>query len=293
MSNDNTKKQHYVPRAYLRFFSEKKKSDYYINVFDKRTNRNFKTNIENIASQTYFYEIKGKQKNYWEKYYNELETITPIIFKGIIAASKLLEDETKIINNYYKNELCKIIHSQLLMTNKSRIYFDEIGKNVVNKMLDTLIFYNKDILTNNHIKLLEKYRSNLDFIHESELDHFNTRELQIKTKEHMKNRTWILYKNINYKTHPFITSDNPVFYINHTNKKVGFGDNGIAKKETIIGFSISPELLLVLYPKYSWYLFIKDLADSLIYLDDINFVKKINEFQLKQCDNQIYSIKNI
>lgn len=293
MNKYNTKNQHFVPRTYLRFFSSPKKEKYHINVFDKVTGKHFNANIENIASQTYFYEIKGKEKNYWENYYNGIETIIPIVFKGIISASNLSEDKSKVINNYYKNEMCKIIHSQLLRTNSSRIYFDELGKNIVNEVLDTVLLYNKELLTSEHIAIIENYRNNLDFIHEVALDNFNSTKLQNKTKVHLKNRTWILYKNINYKDHPFITSDNPVFYVNADNKEVGFGVNGIGRKDTIIGLSISPEFLLVLYPKYSWYIFIQELSDNLIYLDDIEFVERINDYQLKQCDKQIYSINKI
>lgn len=67
MSKD-TKNQHVVPRAYLRFFASKRKKEYYIDVFDKKLNKQFNDIIFNVSSQRYFYELKvcqiiiGKRK---------------------------------------------------------------------------------------------------------------------------------------------------------------------------------------------------------------------------------------
>ena len=49
MSKD-TKNQHVVPRAYLRFFASKRKKEYYIDVFDKKLNKQFNDIIFNVSS---------------------------------------------------------------------------------------------------------------------------------------------------------------------------------------------------------------------------------------------------
>ena len=98
MSKDYTRNQHFVPRAYLRFFSYKKKNEYYVKVFDKKINKSFESNINNIASFNNFYEVYDHSKNHWENYYSHIESILPIIFNNLIISSKLLPNESKIIN---------------------------------------------------------------------------------------------------------------------------------------------------------------------------------------------------
>ena len=45
MSKDYTRNQHFVPRAYLRFFSYKKKNEYYVKVFDKKINKDYLSSV--------------------------------------------------------------------------------------------------------------------------------------------------------------------------------------------------------------------------------------------------------
>ena len=68
MSKD-TKNQHIVPRAYLRYFANQNKKGYYVNVIDKNRVEPFKSNIFNVASHRYFYEVEGLPDNYWKNFY--------------------------------------------------------------------------------------------------------------------------------------------------------------------------------------------------------------------------------
>ncbi len=46
------------------------------------------TNIENIVSCKYFYEVNSKSENYWEEFYcKNIESLLPKIFTNIISAS--------------------------------------------------------------------------------------------------------------------------------------------------------------------------------------------------------------
>lgn len=49
--------QHYVPRAYLKNFAEKKGKEFFVDVFDKNDSRYFKTNIKNICSEVDLYTL--------------------------------------------------------------------------------------------------------------------------------------------------------------------------------------------------------------------------------------------
>lgn len=289
MSSDYTKNQHFVPRAYLRFFSYKKKHAHYIKVFDKKINKVFESNINNIASFNNFYEVADNSKNYWEKHYNSIESILPNTFNNLIVTARLLPDQSKIVNEYIKSNLCDIIHTQLLRTRSARLYFDELGNNIINNMLNQTEMALEGLLTAEHINVLNKYRGNLDFIHSIELDKFNDEKFVKMCQAYLKNRVWIVYKNINSKNHPFITSDNPIVYYNYITRKTGFGNNGLARRETIIIYPLNKELLLVLYPNHLLFGGIKLLSDKLVYLNDISYVMKINKLQYIQSYRQIYS----
>lgn len=62
---------------------------------------------------------------------------------------------------------------QLLRTRNARLYFDELGKNVTNNMIDKIEEVLNRLLTEEHLITLNKYRNNLDFIRSVELDKFN------------------------------------------------------------------------------------------------------------------------
>jgi hypothetical protein len=48
------KNQHYVPQAYLRRFAPDQRQVW---VYDKQDGRVFRTDVRNVASETYFYDI--------------------------------------------------------------------------------------------------------------------------------------------------------------------------------------------------------------------------------------------
>ena len=79
------KRQHYVPKFYLRQFSNFKDNEYLLVAYNKESQRPFNVNIENIALENYFYSL------------DEEETIEKLFssFEGDfnIALTKLLENE--------------------------------------------------------------------------------------------------------------------------------------------------------------------------------------------------------
>jgi len=65
---------HYVPKFYLKQFSTIKKKEYHIYTLDKYTMRHFKTNINNVACEDYFYDIiKGKPDYFYKEFLNILK----------------------------------------------------------------------------------------------------------------------------------------------------------------------------------------------------------------------------
>lgn len=288
MSSDYTKNQHFVPRAYLKFFSKRKKNDFYINVYDKVTNKSFNSNINNIASKNNFYETSELEKNDIEKSFHDIESQIPNIINNIMIASNIMPNNSCILNECLKNSLSVMIYSQMFRTRRAQIYFDKLGIEVTNEVVEnTLIKYNNE-LTDENILVITKYANDLDFIRSVEFTEFKSKKLINKCKYFLKERIWVVYKIPNNSELSLITSDNPVIYYNFLTKEIGFGNNGIARKETIIIFPLTPKIVLVLYPPDMYFGAMKKYSNKLHYLFDDRFINKLNEYQRKQSHRQIY-----
>lgn len=288
MSKD-TKNQHVVPRAYLRFFASKRKKEYYIDVFDKKLNKQFNDIIFNVSSQRYFYEVESLPDNYWEKEYNKIESKITLIFNNIITASNLLCDKSTVLNDFFKDVLCEMLISQVLRTMNAREYFDKIGKNLSFNMISEIEKNLNNVLNEEHLKVLEKYKDNDDFVHQVELERFNNKRFMLKCARYLKDKVWVIYKNTN-KHNPFVSSDNPVIFYNYLNRNIGFGYNGLSKSETIIFYPLTRNLLLALYPSHLLFNGITTIANKIIHIHEDSFVTKINNLQYHNCYRQVYFI---
>ncbi len=49
--------QHYVPRLYLKNFSEERGNEYFVDVYEKESKRTFNTNIKNICAEKNLYTL--------------------------------------------------------------------------------------------------------------------------------------------------------------------------------------------------------------------------------------------
>lgn len=283
------KNQHYVPKAYLRFFSRKSKDDYYIAVMDKNKDKPFMTNIENIASCKYFYEVNSKPENYWEEFYcKNIESSLPKIFNNIISASTISQNNATILNTMLKKEMSKIIFSQISRTRKAREFYDEIGNDIKMQIINGIYKEFDNILSKQHKEVLEKIRNDSDLVRDMELDTINSDRLLTKSTYYLMDRIWVIYKNLNYKKCPFITSDHPVVYYNLLNNKTNLQSNGIALDSTIIQYPINRELLLVLYPRKMYFGGLQKFDNKIVFIKEDAFVLKVDKLQYEQCYKQAY-----
>jgi hypothetical protein len=78
-----TKKQHYVPRLYLRQFADPPGSDK-VWVYDKGTGKRFQTNVERIAHENYFMDPSGNLEQPFEKMFGVFESLFDPVLKIII-----------------------------------------------------------------------------------------------------------------------------------------------------------------------------------------------------------------
>lgn len=143
--------QHFVPRCYLKNFSDKVAKDYFVNVFDKLKNKHFRTNIKNICSETNLYTLDEDNEINQdllavEKLYSDF--IEPMYLRAyeilidnnrfeisekerieiIIGALHLYMRNPRILNRillYNRIEISKAYDNAILKNSKGMTYMDE------------------------------------------------------------------------------------------------------------------------------------------------------------------------
>lgn len=96
MATDLVKRQHFVPRTYLKYFGEQKGDEFYIEVLpaqETEVNKIFNSNIKNVALEKHLYTLPGEtneQKMAIESFYSqELEAHYDTIYKILTDPNKI------------------------------------------------------------------------------------------------------------------------------------------------------------------------------------------------------------
>lgn len=101
INSQQVKLQHYVPQFHLRNFTIKKRKNHLLYCIDRLEEREFRTNVRNIAGENYFYEGKGEQE--LEKDLSLLESQSSRIIRTIIKKQKLSvlsQEDREILASY-------------------------------------------------------------------------------------------------------------------------------------------------------------------------------------------------
>jgi hypothetical protein len=134
---DEVKLAHYVPRCYLKSFSNEKRICVY---FKDKILFLENQNIEKIAAEKYFYDFTDTEindfkkyipdfhKQYIEKLYsNNVEIVlSEIIQKLLMAIPKNIMNKNIYLNNNLKEEIAYLIVFQLFRTKKYRNFLQSI-----------------------------------------------------------------------------------------------------------------------------------------------------------------------
>ena len=123
-----TKKQHYVPRFYLKNFAIKKKSgEYLINCFNKESGKAFKENVMQVAMEKYFYDkneppeienflakIEGYHANIYNKIINKksIESLTRYE-QAIMSHYILIQNERTRSARVRNSQIVKLVYKDL------------------------------------------------------------------------------------------------------------------------------------------------------------------------------------
>lgn len=297
----DTKKEHYVPRCYLKnFILENDK----VKVFDKFKLQQREQRIMDIAMENYFYDIKiDELVQKAEK--EEQEKIKSDLLQ--IAGVDKWEDFLNIVDTKYieKEFYCKLedIYSILLTRIIQKSYngndwvikncnaFSDTEKTMMSlfiaiQIIRTKSFRNNinDIITKTYQTLA--YKSQMsdedalpkeafectvspDFVKLQHSSMILNDDIAIKMAETLYNHIWIMY--VNKTDYPFYTSDNPVVTIPHKRDKYisygGFNSEGVE-----VAFPISSNLLLAMYEKTYYEKFLTDgRFMALTSKDDIDY----------------------
>lgn len=219
------KVQHYVPQFVLRQFVERKNQ---IWVFDKATDKKFRTNVRNIAGETGFYDFDmGGIKFSYEPSLTELETDASHIIKKLIRTESLSElvDEERLT-------LSRFLAVQFLRTRQWRDTFDSVTEQLT--------------------KALEERGATEEFLAQLKSESpESTKDTHMRALrcagEHASfflHKVWVLLKAP--KKNPFWISDNPISLQNMNDYKP-YGNLGLGVKGIEIYFPISRHLSLAMW----------------------------------------------
>lgn len=236
--NNMTRKQHYVPKFYLRYFTDDDK----IYVFDCKKNKFFQSQPKDICMMDYLYESEWENAdsrlgkyilpNSIEKSYSRLESESANVCNKIIKRCNLYNHrihgvcsikEKKILLNFIVNLVLRNPYT-MEMNN-----IDDISDLDGNDEIDT------------YIRLLDGmgWRGGESFIRAAS----RWCNLNVESKYSLQRLLFDEIKDLNYV---FLKSDKPLFIT--SSFPVVFGtDHSIKdKNKTMIGFPVSPHIYMMI-----------------------------------------------
>lgn len=287
------KKQHYVPQTYLKNFGTGKNGTG-LYVLSKCAHKVYPSQVGDTAAERHFYTLNNVEDKYaWEKMYaNSVEPSLANLLKSIRqkCENALVQNQSIVISSEEKTELSINMIIQLLRGKRTRKY----QKKTYNRLLPTVFLEAK-----NHFPNVSEDTINRAYANFFEQDkYFKEISMQTSLNENSIKKfasllnayTFILYRS--NKKYPFITSDNPVMFVNSLTQNVTPFSNGLLNSSTIVYFPISPQLLLGAYNPYfaDGALMDRDCSLEILNVEkEKGFIKTHNKKQVEQSDEYVYS----
>lgn len=254
-----TKKHHYVPRFYLKYFSSK-------------PNR---INIYNIPQRLFIEDAGLKDQCYKNKFYGDeynlenlfgsLESYNANIFQNIICNERLPLNKTAEYAN-----LLTFIATQLLRTAKSAEKINTHIDSLTKKLFEDDPAFQEMHLEKYKIGIKDPIFFSLSF---TPLMIFGLSDLAFH-----------LVFSGNHRF--FITSDSPIVKYNQFSQSAkGFGKTGIVNKGLQIFYPLSPHYMLILYDKDIYHP--TDGKNISHYVNDKD-IMSLNFLQFMEADDNIF-----
>lgn len=291
MAVDEPKRQHYVPRTYLKNFQVDDTGR--INVLGKRKQKIFEANIQNVGVEKDFYTVEDFQDKYiWEKAYaNGIEPLMGDLIPKVRSRCEncLIRDYTEVITMDEKVKLSLIMVIQLLRSKGIREYenslLPEIILTVVKSAKEEFADLNEnqkhflDTLWNNEKMLKQSYM---------QIATDKNRITQYTTLFFMRN--FLIFRIIGPEE--FIVGDNPVIFMDDNKDVENIFGGGLTDSNTVLYYPLSPKLLLGAFHK-NWCSTVPDVFDRRIaFLDGTygsSLINSHNQRQYDRCSEYAFS----
>lgn len=289
MHKDEHKRQHHVPKAYQKNFCHDGTK---LEVLDMHSGKMYSSNIDDIAVEKDFYTLEKLDDPYvWERGYGEgIEPEMAETLRSIIAKVSLpVRDNTYILTKDDKVRLAFIMVIQMLRGKQCREHMRKIFRKelplVIEQVRSSLGGFNEKQLT------LIKAFGNDEFYFKDSISSVTVDPDRIINYASLLGQySFIIYRL--QGNAEFVTSDNPVMFVNYaTNDPTPFR-NGLLQPTTIVYFPIAPKLMLsAIHPSVSSSITaqIDGLLIDLFVPNENSFIVDINRNQMQQCFRQVYA----
>ena len=303
--------QHYVPQSYLKYFSYDRNK---IFVFDKFSQKTFRTNVRNVASERAFYDFpdvtQSENIQNIEQFFSGLEKKQNKFLKHLQKKIyKIFElrlnskhigkvYSVKVITKEQRKDLAYVIAIQFLRTREFRNFImemrqrTEIITNVIveGEILDLIAKYEKLLsikLKQNSIDtfiydILNQCSHNISNIYDKGLPVIHAKfilEHYETFADILQNHIWMV--GINDTGKPLFTSDNPVIKHSH------LSHSGIDSEGIEIAFPLNSKIILIMRERQHFFRHLNQ--DSKLFPLTINDVEYYNKLQIYNSNRFVFS----
>ena len=292
------RRNHTVPKVYLKQFAIPQKpgkadSSYYLFQYNKANQVICRTEISNASVENYFYTLEGVEiSNIWEDYYcdnveSDMANTLPRFIEN--SSRKELIGHERVVNENIKTVLAKVMINQLYRGRATREHLLMItpdGEEEVIQKVKNQFGKTEDEEWNQYVN---NYQVSPEVIKIAMALACTDQNRLNEHAELLINRFWVMYRIDG--DGEFITSDNPVMFVDSSSLDSMPFHNGLFNPATVVYYPISPKLMIALY-HYKNRLGIKKRDDGRLFLlniDDSFFIHSLNHLQIQQCTRQAFA----
>ena len=227
MSKEKKRKQHYIPRFYLKSFAVPKKGEYYTNCFEKSNFKQFEVNIKDVGCENYFYEIAKDVPQEMEDTLSEFENEFSQVYNKLVSRASV-----RCLKWKEKEVFAQFIIVQEARTLEMREKLRDMVKSLNNWLLDKRLSKEhekeiKEISTEEGIRDLHLGIIKRDLSENSAM------------VDMLLNMKWAIFEN--NTAFPFWTSDHPVNRYNPYDFSP-YGNLGLLCRGIEVFFPLTPKL---------------------------------------------------
>lgn len=252
----------------------------------------FSTGVAAVCAEKDFYTLEGSDNPYlWEQTYaNGIEPIMGELLPKIISfGSPSVQNGASVINDTEKIELAFTLILQLLRGKPSIEYDRSLYAELLPKAINRAKEKYK-LTEDRRNELIREFTQDEKFFKLAVMKFSLNEDRIFKYVDILIDRNFVFYRILGDAE--FISSDNPVMFINNTTGNAKMYSNGLLQASTDVYYPISPKLMLFAsHPssrlgtlsKFDCKLFDLDASNK------IQFISNINRKQIEQCFRQAYA----